>query len=137
MLETLLGGTQSAEMPAQKQDHQPRRESEMVPRPDYTPKVVGSGRLRDKIALITGGDSGIGRAVAIAMAREGADVAIAYLEERKDALETVKLVQEEGRKAFLLEGDVGDEAFCEAAVEATMEQFGRLDILVNNAAEQH
>jgi NAD(P)-dependent dehydrogenase (short-subunit alcohol dehydrogenase family) len=136
-LETLLGGTQSAPMPAQKQDHQPGRESEMVPQPDYTPKVVGSGRLRDKIALITGGDSGIGRAVAVAMAREGAHIAIAYLEERKDALDTCRLIQEEGRRALLLQGDVGDEAFCEAAVEATIEEFGRLDILVNNAAEQH
>jgi NAD(P)-dependent dehydrogenase (short-subunit alcohol dehydrogenase family) len=136
-LETMLGGTKSAQIPAQEQDHQPGRESEMTPRPDYMPKVAGSGRLRDKVALITGGDSGIGRAVAIAMAREGADVVIAYLEERRDALDTCKLVEAEGRKALLLEGDVGDENFCQAAVETTIEEFGRLDILVNNAAEQH
>src|SRR5688572_5862903 len=137
MSETMVGGTKPARMPAQKQDHQPGRESEMTPQPDYTPKVAGSGRLRDKVALITGGDSGIGRAVAVAMAREGADVAIAYLEERKDALDTCKLVEREGRKALLLEGDVGDENFCQAAVETTIEEFGHLDILVNNAAEQH
>lgn len=126
-----------ATMPAQKQDHQPGRESEMHLRPDYTPKVAGAGRLRDKVALITGGDSGIGRAVAVAMAREGAKVVIAFLEERKDAHETCKAVEAEGSKALALEGDVGDEAFCEAAVATTMEEFGRLDILVNNAAEQH
>src|SRR3954466_7018065 len=136
-LETLLGGTKSAPMPAQKQDHQPGRESEMTPLPDFTPKVIGSGRLRDKVALITGGDSGIGRAVAVAMAREGANIGIAFLEERKDALETCRLVEQEGRKALLLEGDVGDETFCEAAVDTTIQEFGRLDILVNNAAEQH
>ncbi len=136
-LDTLFGGTKSASMPAQEQDHQPGRETEMRPRPDYAPKVVGSGRLRDKVALITGGDSGIGRAVAVAMAREGADVAIAYLEERKDALDTCKLVEQEGRRALLLQGDVGDESFCQAAVETTIEEFGHLDILVNNAAEQH
>jgi NAD(P)-dependent dehydrogenase (short-subunit alcohol dehydrogenase family) len=124
-------------MPAQKQDHQPGIESDMRPRPEYEPKMVGSGRLRDKVALITGGDSGIGRAVAVAMAREGAKVAIAFLEERKDANETCQAVQAEGSEALALAGDVGDEEFCEAAVSATLKQFGRLDILVNNAAEQH
>jgi NAD(P)-dependent dehydrogenase (short-subunit alcohol dehydrogenase family) len=123
--------------PPQKQDHQPGRESEMRPRPDYEPLVAGSGRLRDKVALITGGDSGIGRAVAIAMAREGADIAIVYLEEHKDAEETVRLVEDEGREAIFIAGDVGDEEFCRRAVEKTLEEFGQLDILVNNAAEQH
>jgi NAD(P)-dependent dehydrogenase (short-subunit alcohol dehydrogenase family) len=109
----------------------------MQPRPDYAPKFPGVGRLKGKVALITGGDSGIGRAVAIAMAREGARIAIVYLEEHKDANETRELVVREGSEAILLSGDVGDEAFCEAAVEATVEQFRRLDILVNNAGEQH
>jgi len=124
-------------MPAQKQEHQPGREREMTPRPDYTPKYPGVGRLKGKVAIVTGGDSGIGRAIAVAMAREGAKIAVVYLDEHKDANETRELVKQEGSQAILLAGDVGDEEFCEAAVEATIEQFGRLDILVNNAAEQH
>ena len=124
-------------MPAQKQHHQPGSERKMRPQPDYEPKYPGVGKLKDKVALITGGDSGIGRAVAVAMAREGAKIAIVYLEEHKDANETRDLVRREGTEALLLPGDVGDETFCAAAVDATIEQFGRLDILVNNAAEQH
>lgn len=124
-------------MPAQEQKRQPGREREMSPRPDYEPKYPGVGKLKDKVALITGGDSGIGRAVAVAMAREGARVAIVYLDEHKDANATRDLVRREGSEALLLPGDVGDEAFCEAAVDATVKQFGQLDILVNNAAEQH
>ena len=124
-------------MPAQKQDTQPGRERFMAPKPEYEPKFPGAGKLKGKVALITGGDSGIGRAVAVAMAREGARIAIVYLEEHKDANATRDLVVREGSEAIILSGDVGDEDFCEAAVEATVEQFGRLDILVNNAAEQH
>jgi NAD(P)-dependent dehydrogenase (short-subunit alcohol dehydrogenase family) len=124
-------------MPAQKQHHQPGSERKMRPQPGYEPKYPGVGKLKDKVALITGGDSGIGRAVAVAMAREGAKVAIVYLEEHKDANETRDLVRREGTEALLLPGDVGDETFCAASVDATIEQFGRLDILVNNAAEQH
>jgi NAD(P)-dependent dehydrogenase (short-subunit alcohol dehydrogenase family) len=124
-------------MPAQKQDTQPGRERFMAPKPDYEPKFPGAGKLKGKVALITGGDSGIGRAVAVAMAREGARIAIVYLEEHKDANATRDLVASEGSEAIILSGDVGDEDFCEAVVEATVEQFGRLDILVNNAAEQH
>jgi NAD(P)-dependent dehydrogenase (short-subunit alcohol dehydrogenase family) len=123
--------------PAQKQDHQPGRESEMRPLPDYRPKFPGVGRLKDKVALITGGDSGIGRAVAVAMAREGAKIAIVYLEEHKDAEETVRLVIEEGSEAVKYAGDIGDEKFCEHTVDDTVKTFKRLDILVNNAAEQH
>jgi NAD(P)-dependent dehydrogenase (short-subunit alcohol dehydrogenase family) len=123
--------------PAQKQDRQPGRESEMRPQPDYQPKYPGCGRLKDKVALITGGDSGIGRAVAVAMAREGAKIAIVYLEEHKDADETIAAVEREGSRAIKVAGDVGDEQFCRDAVDQTMKAFGRLDILVNNAAEQH
>jgi NAD(P)-dependent dehydrogenase (short-subunit alcohol dehydrogenase family) len=123
--------------PAQKQDHQPGRESEMQPKPDYEPKFPGCGKLKGKVALITGGDSGIGRAVAVAMAREGAKIAIVYLEEHEDADETVRLVQREKSEAIKFAGDVGDETFCEKAIDDTVKTFGQLDILVNNAAEQH
>jgi len=123
--------------PPQKQEHQPGRESEMRPQPDYEPKFPGVGRLRNRVAIITGGDSGIGRAVAVAMAREGADIAIVYLEEHKDADDTVRLVEREGRRAIKFAGDVGDETFCGKTIDATVKTFGRLDILVNNAAEQH
>jgi NAD(P)-dependent dehydrogenase (short-subunit alcohol dehydrogenase family) len=125
------------QQPAQKQDRQPGREYKMRPLPEYMPKSQGADRLKGKVALITGGDSGIGRAVAVAMAREGADIAIAYLEEHKDADETLRLIEDEGREAIKIAGDVGDEAFCKRCVERTIKQFGRLDILVNNAAEQH
>jgi NAD(P)-dependent dehydrogenase (short-subunit alcohol dehydrogenase family) len=110
----------------------------MNPRPrSERPAYRGSGKLQDKAALITGGDSGIGRAVAILFAREGADIAVAYLNEHADAEETKRLVEEEGRRCLLLSGDVGDEAFCLSCVEQTAREYGHLDILVNNAAEQH
>lgn len=123
--------------PAQEQAVQPGREYRMDPPPDYEPRFPGVGRLARRAALVTGGDSGIGRAVSVAMAREGADVAIVYLEEHKDAEETVGLIEAEGRKALSIAGDIGDKAFCRDAVEQVMGAFGRLDILVNNAAEQH
>jgi NAD(P)-dependent dehydrogenase (short-subunit alcohol dehydrogenase family) len=123
--------------PAQKQERQPGRETEMRPRPEYEPKFPGVGKLKDKVALITGGDSGIGRAVAVAMAREGAKIAIVYLEEHKDAAETVRLVQQEGSEAIKFAGDIGDETFCADTIDDTVKTFGRLDVLVNNAAEQH
>ena len=123
--------------PPQTQSRQPGRESEMTPRPDYTPRYPGVGKLHGKVALISGGDSGIGRAVAVAMAREGAKIAFVYLEEHEDAKETVALVEGEGSRAISFAGDIGDEAFCKDAVEKTVREFGRLDILVNNAAEQH
>ena len=125
------------QQPAQKQDRQPGREAEMQPKPDYEPKFPGVGKLKDKVAVITGGDSGIGRAVAVAMAREGAKIAIVYLEEHKDAEETVRLVQQEGSEAIKFAGDIGDEMFCDQVVDDTVKTFRRLDILVNNAAEQH
>ncbi|HEX8167288.1 MAG TPA: SDR family oxidoreductase [Beijerinckiaceae bacterium] len=124
-------------LPPQTQDRQPGRETEMHPRPQYAPRYPGSGRLADKVALVTGGDSGIGRAVAVLFAREGADVAIMYLDEGEDARETERLVKAEGRDCLAIAGDVGDAGFCEKAVEAVIDRFGRLDVLVNNAAEQH
>lgn len=110
----------------------------MTPAPDFTPRFPGVGKLRGRVALITGGDSGIGRAVALAMAREGARIAFAYLDEHGDASDTARLIEEEEGSACLsVAGDIGEEAFCRTVVERTIERFGRLDILVNNAAEQH
>lgn len=109
----------------------------MSPRPDYAPRFPGTGRLAGKVALITGGDSGIGRAVAVGMAREGARIGFAYLEEHEDARETARLVEAEGSEALGIAGDIGDEGHCRRVVEATVQRFGTLDILVNNAAEQH
>src|SRR5438067_7206250 len=124
--------------PPQRQERQPGREHKMKPRPKAVDeKHRGSGKLRDKAAIITGGDSGIGRAVAIAFAREDADVSVVYLEEEKDANETKRLVEKEGRKCLLISGDVGQEEFCRKAIEQTMREFDKIDILVNNAAEQH
>ncbi len=123
--------------PPQMQDHQPGRETEMHPKPDYMPKFPGNGRLKDKVAIITGGDSGIGRACAVLFAREGAQVALVYLEETEDATITADAVKAEGKEALLLRGDVGDKAFCETVVGQVIENFGKLDVLVNNAAEQH
>jgi NAD(P)-dependent dehydrogenase (short-subunit alcohol dehydrogenase family) len=100
------------------------------------PHYKGSDKLRDKVALITGGDSGIGRSVAVLFAREGADVAIAYLDEHEDAKETKRAVENEGRRCILLSGDVADSEFCKDAVERTVDEFGKLDVLVNNAAFQ-
>ena len=125
-------------LPPQHQDQQPGIESAMQPTPTAeAPAYRGSGKLRDKVALITGGDSGIGRAVAILFAKEGADVAIIYLKEHSDAAETQRLVEAQGRRCTMLAGDVGEEPFCQQAVQHTVAALGRLDILVNNAAEQH
>ena len=115
----------------------PGIESEMRPRPDFGEATYkGYGRLQDRAAIITGGDSGIGRAVALAFAREGADVLVSYLEEHSDAEETVRVVEESGRRAVAVPGDIGDESHCQAIVRRALDEFGRLDILVNNAAWQ-
>jgi len=124
--------------PAQHQKKKPGREYKMKPRPTAEDKKHrGSSKLQSKVAIITGGDSGIGRAVAIAFAKEGADVAIVYFEEDKDARETKRLVEEHGGRCLLITGDVGQEEFCRKAVERVRKEFGKIDILVNNAAEQH
>lgn len=126
------------QQPAQHQGQQPGRERPMVPQPEYiAPGYEGSGKLAGQVALITGGDSGIGRAVAVHFAREGADLSVVYLDEHTDASDTKKLVEQEGRQCELLSGDVGDAEFCQHAVKVHMQRFGRLDVLVNNAAEQH
>jgi NAD(P)-dependent dehydrogenase (short-subunit alcohol dehydrogenase family) len=119
------------------EDRLPGHESKLEPKPDWQPRYPGSGRLKDKVALITGADSGIGRAVAALFAREGADVAILYLCEHDDAAKTRQIVEGEGRRAITIAGDIGDKQFCEKAVRQTVDQLGRLDILVNNAGEQH
>ena len=129
---------------AHEQPPQPRQQQDMPgltgrmdPRPDHGEESYkGSGRLSGRAAIITGGDSGIGRAVAIAFAREGADVLISYLNEDEDARETARWVEQAGRKAVLVPGDIKDEAHCIGLVEQAMEAFGRIDILVNNAAHQ-
>ena len=110
----------------------------MKPQPESGERFYRSAaKLTNKVALITGGDSGIGRAVALLFAKEGADCAIVYLNEHRDAKETQRLVEQEGRKCLLIAGDVGNEKFCKRAVAQTIKEFGHLDILVNNAAEQH
>ena len=128
----------TTKFPPQHQNEQPGVESEMSPQPlSMDSAYKGSGKLNNKIAIITGGDSGIGKAVAIYFAKEGSDVVIVYLNEHQDAEETKKLVEAEGRKCLLLAGDIGDEAFSQEIVTKTIEQFGKINILVNNAAEQH
>lgn len=124
--------------PPQHQARQPGIERQMDPQPVYDhPEMPGCNRLRDRVALISGGDSGIGRAVAVAFAKEGANVCICYLDEHEDAARTRQLVESYGRQCEVLAGDVGDETFCQQAVRRCIERFHRLDILVNNAAEQH
>ena len=130
--------TEKKTRPKQKQNHQPGREYEMRPRPEPVSRGYrAAGKLQGKTALITGGDSGIGRAVAVLFAKEGADVAIVYLNEHEDAEETKLAVQAEGRKCATIAGDIGSEPFCRDAVERTVKELGKLDILINNAAEQH
>jgi NAD(P)-dependent dehydrogenase (short-subunit alcohol dehydrogenase family) len=134
-------GARDYPVPPLPEQHQakPGLEAILAPKPMYdAPYYKGSEKLKDKVALVTGGDSGIGRSVAVLYAREGADIAIVYLEEHEDARETKQAVEREGRRCVLIPGDVTDMAFCEDAVDETIKQFGKLDILVNNAAfQQH
>lgn len=123
--------------PPQVQERQPGVESEMRPAPKIAPRFKGSDRLAGKVAIITGGDSGIGEAVAVLFAREGANVAIIYLEEHEDAEKAARRVGEEGGQCITIAGDVGDLAFCQEAVREVIGRFGKIDILINNAAEQH
>jgi NAD(P)-dependent dehydrogenase (short-subunit alcohol dehydrogenase family) len=124
--------------PKQEQQERPGREFKMRPRPQAEkPEHRGSAKLEGKVAIITGGDSGIGRAVAVAFAKEGADIVVSYLNEHRDAEETRRLVQAEDRRCEIVAGDVGDATLCEELVRRTIKQFGRLDVIVNNAAEQH
>ena len=125
--------------PFERQPHiePPGRTAEMTPKPDHgETSYKGSGRLKDKKTIITGGDSGIGRAVAIAFAREGADVLIAYLDEHEDARDTARLVEQAGRQAVLVPGHLPDPAHCREVVDRAAREFGRIDVLVNNAAHQ-
>ena len=139
MRQTLQEQPRDPKQPAQHQEHQPGSQREMVPQPQS--RLNGSpsaGQLAGKVVLITGGDSGIGRAVAFACAHEGADVGIIYKDEREDAEDTRRQIEdEEGRRCVLVSGDVGDESFCRRAVEEVVSRLGRLDVLVNNAGEQH
>lgn len=125
-------------VPEQKQDKQPGIESLMNPNPIFDdPNYKGSGKLSGKVALITGGDSGIGKAVAVAYAKEGANVAVIYYDEKSDAETTKNIIESNGSKCLLLPGDITDDNFCKTAVQKTMEQFNKIDILVNNAAAQY
>jgi len=129
---------QIRKLPPQHQRRRPGLESKMMPKPKSEGHTHhGTGKLQGKVALITGGDSGIGRAVAIAFAREGADVTIIYLDEHTDAAETRYMVQKEGRRCLTIDGDIGTPQFCHECVGRVLREFGRVDILVNNAAEQH
>jgi NAD(P)-dependent dehydrogenase (short-subunit alcohol dehydrogenase family) len=132
-----VAGDSDVLVPEVHEDALPGSEAKMQPKPDWEPRYPGSGRLKDKVAIVTGGDSGIGRAVAALFAREGADVAIVYLCEDQDAEKSKQIVEAEGRRAITIRGDVGSKDFCEDAVSKTIGAFGKLDVLVNNAGEQH
>jgi len=119
------------------EDALPGHESKLSPKPDWEPRYKGSDRLAGKVAIITGADSGIGRAVAALYAREGANIAIVYLLEDDDAAETKRIVEAEGRKAITIRGDIGERGFSDEIVEQTLKAFGKIDIVVNNAGEQH
>ena len=128
----------SATVPPQRQDRQPGQQHEMQPQPHASMEHYrGAQKLAEKVALISGGDLGIGRAVAIGFAKEGADVAITYLDEHDDAIETLRLIEATGQRGLVVPGDIGNPDFAREAVRQVVQAFGRIDILVNNAAEQH
>jgi len=137
----LVGGEESImvdqHQPMIHEDDLPGHESRLEPKPDWEPRYRGSERLAGKVAVISGADSGIGRAVAALYAREGADVAVLYLCEHDDARKTVEIVEREGRRAVAIAGDIGDRSWCDAAIAEVIAKLGRIDILVNNAGEQH
>ena len=124
-------------VPPVHEDGLPGSEAGLSPRPDYAPRYPGSGRLAEKVAIVTGADSGIGRAVAVLFAREGAKVAVAYLCEDQDAHETLEAIEAEGSEGLLISGDLGDPAHGAEVVRQTVDKWGRLDVLINNAGEQH
>ena len=119
------------------EDGLPGSEAELSPKPEWQPRYPGSGRLEGKVALVTGADSGIGRAVAVLFAREGADIAFVYLSETEDADATCKMIADEGRNALAIKGDLGDPDFAQMVVAKTIARFQTIDVLVNNAGEQH
>lgn len=133
----MAGDDSDVLVPRVHEDELPGSEAKLDPKPEWEPRYPGSGRLDGKVALITGADSGIGRATAALFAREGADVAIVYLCEDEDAATSKQIVEREGRRAIMIAGDVGSKEFCDDAVRQTVEKLGKLDILVNNAGEQH
>jgi len=125
-------------LPPQEQDEQPGHEAPMRPQPqDHMEQYLAAGKLKGKAAIVTGGDSGIGRAVAIGFAKEGADVTIVFLEEHEDANDTRRSIEAHGVRCMMIAGDIGDDDFAEHVVTQVIEAFGRLDVVVNNAAEQH
>ncbi|MFC2971063.1 SDR family oxidoreductase [Azotobacter bryophylli] len=129
---------QKQTLPPQHQDHRPGTESEMHPRPEYKAEdYKAAGKLQGKVAVISGADSGIGRAVAVVYAKEGADVVVLYLDQPEDAEETRRQVEQLGRQCLTLAGDVADATYCRLVVDQTMAKWGRLDVLINNAGEQH
>lgn len=126
-----------ATQPMIHEDRLPGQESALEPKPEWQPRFAGAGRLAGKVAIVTGGDSGIGRAVCALFAREGADIALVYLLEDEDAAESKRIVEAEGRRAIAIRADIGSRKMCDRVIEQTLEAFGRIDILVNNAGEQH
>lgn len=124
-------------MEPQTQEHQPGKEHKMSPKPNFMPFYEGVHKFLDQVVLISGGDSGIGRAVSLAFANEGASIAVIYKDEDKDANETKAMIESFGSKCLLIRGDIGEKSFCAEAVNKTVNAFGRIDVLINNAAEQH